>query len=111
MKAGSILTIAWRNLKRRRKAAFSLVSGVLIITLLVIIWTVFHAGIERLYEEYLIGSKASFKLERTLTIGENGEITLDEDYRAMRRATPAVSRRRASRRGRTARTRRAPPRA
>lgn len=87
MKAGSILTIAWRNLKRRRKAAFSLGSGVLIITLLVIIWAVFHAGIERLYEEFLIGSKASFKLERTLTIDENGEITLDEDYRAMRRAT------------------------
>ncbi|MBP5461022.1 MAG: ABC transporter permease [Lachnospiraceae bacterium] len=87
MKIRKIQTIACRNLKRRLRNAFSLGSGVMIITLLVIIWAVFHEGIKRLYAEFLIGNKASFVLSRTLDIDDNGEITLDEDYRAMRRAT------------------------
>ena len=87
MKFRSVLKIAWRNLKRRRKAAFSLGCGVLIITLLVIIWAVFHAGIERLYDEFLSGNKDTFVLRRSLELDDSGDIKLDEDFRAMRRAT------------------------
>lgn len=78
--------IAWRNLKRRRKAALSLGCGVLIITMLVTVWAVFHEGINRIYDDVLSGKKASFVLERYLAVDENGEIVLEEDYRAIRRA-------------------------
>ena len=78
--------IAWKNLKRRRKAAVSLGCGVLIITMLVTVWAVFHEGINRIYDDALSGKKASFVLERYLELDENGEIALSSEYREIRRA-------------------------
>ena len=82
----NMFKIAWKNLKRRRKAALSLGCGVLIITMLVTVWAVFHDGINRIYDDVLSGKKASFVIERYLEVDENGEIVLEENYRAIRRA-------------------------
>ncbi len=86
MKLINTFLIAWRNLKRRRRAAFSLGCGVLIITMLVTVWAVFHEGINRIYEDYLSGKKAAFVIERYLELDENGEIKFDSEYREIRRA-------------------------
>ena len=56
--------IAWRNLKRRRKAALSLGCGVLIITMLVTVWAVFHEGINRIYDDVLSGISQSMRTVR-----------------------------------------------